>query len=101
MSSSGQADFRLESGDEVVLHVGVDLDLATKEAFRASLTDATDGGRPIVLDLSQVRFLDSSGLAVILTAHVDGGEMRLRGVSPVVRRTLEVAGVAELLQVES
>ena len=54
----------------------------------------------MVLDLSDVTFLDSSGLAVILSAHLDGADIRLRGVTPIVRRTLEVAGVADILQLE-
>lgn len=100
MGSDGGTDFRLEVGTERVLHVAVDLDLATKESFRASLAGARAGDEQVVLDLTQVRFLDSSGLAVILAAHLDGADVRLRGVSPIVRRTLEVAGVTEILHLE-
>ena len=100
MGSDGRADFRLEVGTERVLHIAVDLDLATKESFQTSLASAREGDEAVVLDLSEVRFLDSSGLAVILSAHLDGADVRVRGASPIVRRTFEVAGVTELLSLE-
>ena len=37
MGSDERTDFRLEVGTERVLHIAVDLDLATKESFRTSL----------------------------------------------------------------
>ncbi len=101
MGADGHRDFRLDVGTERVLHVAVDLDLATKDAFRESLAGALEGGQPVVIDLAQVTFLDSSGLSVILAAHLDGADVRLRGVRPVVRRTLEVAGVTDRLQLEA
>jgi len=101
LGSEGRTDFRLEVGTERVLHVGVDLDLATKESFRESLAGACDGSQPVVVDLSDVSFLDSSGLSVLLSFHLDGADVRLRGVSSAIRRTFDVAGVTEMLQLEA
>lgn len=51
----------------------------------------------MVVDCSQVVFLDSAGLRSLLRladqAEVRGAQFRLAAVSPAVRRVLEVAGV--------
>ena len=102
MGCSGMPEgFRIEEGDEVVLHLCGELDLAVKEQLRTAVAAARVGERPLVLDLTEVTFLDSSGLAVVLEAHRDPlGELRLRGVCRAVRLTLEAAGVADVLTIE-
>jgi anti-anti-sigma factor len=93
--------FRLEVGDDVVLHLAGELDLAVKEQLSSALASARVDGRPLVLDLTDVTFLDSSGLAVLLEANRDpAGVLRLRGVGLAVRLTLEAAGVADVLTIE-
>jgi anti-anti-sigma factor len=102
MGCSGMPEgFRIEVGDEVVLHLCGELDLALKDQLRAAVAGARVSDRPLVLDLTAVTFLDSSGLAVLLEAHRDpAGALRLRGVSRAVRLTLEAAGVADVLTIE-
>jgi anti-sigma B factor antagonist len=47
-----------------------ELDITTVDAFRADLTDAFEnGGGDVVVDLSDVGFIDSTGLSAIL--HVE------------------------------
>ena len=60
--------------------------------------------RKLVLDLSGVTFMDSSGIAVILRARqkmqlLDGG-LLVRGVPPQARRVLEAAGVNRLVTIK-
>jgi anti-sigma B factor antagonist len=85
----------------VGLAVGGELDMATAPG----LTDALDvairaSTGPFVIDLSEVRFLDSSGVGVFLRARALLGrqDRPLVLVCPAgpVRRTLEVIGVADL-----
>jgi anti-sigma B factor antagonist len=51
----------------------------------------------IVLDLSQLTFIDSTGLGVLVgaqrRARETGGEVRLAGAAPGVQRVLEVTGL--------
>jgi anti-sigma B factor antagonist len=58
----------------------------------------------LVLDLSGVEFVDSSGLRVLIELHQNraraGGTLVLRTPSPAVRRLLEVSGVAGYLTVD-
>ncbi len=61
-----------------------------------------DGARLVVLDLSKVDFVDSSGLRTVLRAeqqlHEAGGELVVRGMSGAVERVLEITGLLERLR---
>jgi anti-anti-sigma factor len=47
-----------------------EIDIATVGDFRESLSEAArSGAGPVVVDLSGVRFIDSSGLGAIVEAH--------------------------------
>ncbi len=54
-----------------VIRVRGDLDLLAVERFRHELLDATsrDDGRPVVVDLTGVTFVDSTGLGVLVAAR--------------------------------
>ena len=58
--------------------------------------------RQCVLDFSELAFMDSSGIAVILKTerlmrHVNG-DVRIRDANAQVRRVLELAGLGAMLQ---
>jgi anti-sigma B factor antagonist len=62
-----------------------ELDLAGAAAFRAVLQDAVDGAtEALIVDLSDVAFIDSSGLAVIVEAdeQMRREQRRLAVVAP-------------------
>jgi len=75
-----------------------ELDMATADELRAAL-DAAQG--PLTLDLSGLRFLDTSGLRLVLEtaeqARRDRRELTVVPGTPAVQRLFEVAGVAELV----
>jgi len=79
-----------------------ELDLATagdvqRELERAEATDAAS----IVLDLSGLMFLDSTGVRLLMTAYArsraDANRLTLLRGGPAVQRVLEITGVAALL----
>lgn|SRR6476660_1162401 len=83
-----------------------ELDAATAAPLLGFLRDHTvRNPAHLVLDLSGVRFLASSGVGVIISAmrNADGirGRLHLIGVTdnPVVARVLDLAGVRPLLDV--
>ena len=91
-------------GDVVVVHVGGELDPHSAPTLAGHLDDLLGGGSTEVdLDLSGLRFVDSSGLRVLLAASERltgaGGALWLRDPAPAVRRLLDVAGVHEALPV--
>jgi anti-anti-sigma factor len=55
----------------------------------------------VVLDLSEVTFIDSTGLSALMDAHFesqrDGWEFSVRRPSAAVRRVVELAGMTLLL----
>jgi anti-anti-sigma factor len=79
-----------------------ELDMAGGESLVRRVTElaaATSG--PIEIDMAQVAFIDSSGVRALLRLHEaavsSGRTMRVRSLSPDVRRLLDLIGVTELL----
>jgi anti-anti-sigma factor len=91
------ADLR---GDRLILVHG-ELDVATAPWLAALLKRLRERRHPVVLDLSEVAFMDSSGLNVLLDAHAagrrDGWSFSIRRVSPRVARVARLAGAEEIL----
>jgi anti-sigma B factor antagonist len=92
------------SGDdsEVVLSLGGELDLqSAPELERELAAIRSDRPRRMLLDLSQLEFMDSTGLAVIIGAEqaaaADGISVRLRAGGPQVQRLFELTGVLDQL----
>lgn len=58
----------------------------------------------LVLDLSGVTFMDSSGIAVLLRSRRQlehtGGELRVTGIPAQARRVLDAAGVSRLVTIK-
>ena len=83
-----------------------DLDVATSPTLRAALVDAASGGKPhIVVDLSQLEFLDSTGLGALIGAEKHakekGGEIRLVAHEGQILRLLRITGLLEVFRVYS
>lgn len=76
-----------------------DVDLTGADTLARALEHAVDHPGSLYLDLSDVRFLDSIGLAVLIRAalSLEGrGTVDLRGLAPHVRRVLELSGTLRI-----
>ena len=86
------------SSSEAGLVATGEIDAHTSPALAAAIDEA---GPDVVLDLSGVEFVDSSGLRVLIDAHQRladaGGGLRLVALSEPVRRLLEISGVTGYL----
>jgi anti-sigma B factor antagonist len=74
------------------------LDGETSRRLELELSQLAEHGyATIVVDLSNTRFCDQAGLAVVICAHerasAEGGELRLAGTGRVVRRMSSPGGV--------
>ena len=87
----------------VVVWVAGEVDLTVSAALERTLLNAPDtpGTRGIVVDLGELRFLDSSGVHALvkgyLAARDAGLDYTVRRASGMVARVLTVTGVAEAL----
>ena len=82
----------------VTLALDGDLDPFTAPLLTAELDDTLQGGvHTLELDVSRLRFLDSSGLRVLIVAHNQldpkGGGVVLVGPSDATRRVIEISGL--------
>ncbi|HEY1329844.1 MAG TPA: STAS domain-containing protein [Actinomycetota bacterium] len=69
-------------------------DMSTEDLLLSTLEEARRNGHPIVLDLSGLTFLDSSGLRVFLrvAASLDPAQpLVLRSLTPSVRRVFDLS----------
>ncbi len=92
-------------GDEVTLTLTGELDPHTAPMLAEELEAAAhDGATSVVLILSGLGFIDSSGLRVLISANRDitdrGGRLVLRSPSETVRRLLEITGLLDHLQTD-
>ncbi|GAA0928119.1 anti-sigma F factor antagonist [Kribbella koreensis] len=81
------------TNDLVVVELAGDLDMETTPALTAELK-AVLGARPVVVELSGVEFMDSSGIGVLLGAHreaaAEGGALLLVAASPRLQKIFKI-----------
>ena len=87
---------QLEIDGEVDAHTSRELDRVLKDLL-------AQGHSRLALDATQMGYISSAGLRVILFAHREarqlGGEVRMFGLNAQVRRVFEIAGFDELLYI--
>ncbi|MFE5581600.1 STAS domain-containing protein [Kitasatospora sp. NPDC056531] len=88
----------------LVVRVGGEIDLATAPRLRCRLAAAFEAHREVVLDLSEVTFMDCSGLGILGQARNQadrcGRRLVLRGVGHPVARLLKLTGLTRRLAAE-
>lgn len=101
--SSPSASDAPRHDDAVVITLAGELDLAVSETLRAALRQAMGYPR-LIVDLSAVTFIDSSGLHTILDAYKhcrDGGPtLIIRPGPPNVQRVFELTNTLDFLPFE-
>ena len=88
--------------ESLVLTIRGELDIATARLLDGRLRELLAQHRQIVLDLAELAFIDSTGLAVLVSAaqsaERDGGSFTISALSAAAQRVLELSGVAERLK---
>ena len=89
----------------LVLSMSGELDLATVGPVREATKAATDSGdyRCLVFDLSQLDFMDSSGIQVLVDTNrrmkARGGHLRVVSNSPNIGKVLEITALDRVLDI--
>lgn len=92
-------------GERRVIAARGDVDLASSPRLRTELLDSLGGdGRTVALDLSGVRYMDSSGVATLVEglrrAGETGAELRLVAPSDQVRKVLEMTRLETVFTID-
>lgn len=88
------SNFAVRADPGGVLWLTGELDIAGIDEFQAAVDGALDTQRELVLDLSELTFLDSTGIrAILVVANTVEGGVVLRKPTPSVRRVLDLVGI--------
>ncbi|MFC5746405.1 anti-sigma factor antagonist [Actinomadura rugatobispora] len=88
----------LRQDGRAVVRLRGELDIANGDDLRDRLRAARRSyGDHLILDLTDLRFMDSHGLSIIIDCYkavsASGGGLVLAAPRPIVRRTLEITGL--------
>jgi anti-anti-sigma factor len=87
-----------------IVELAGELDVDSVDELEAALAAASADARArVCLDMSRLAFIDSTGLAAVIRAHIatveGGGAFAVVAGPGAVRRTLETTGLMEMLSV--
>jgi anti-sigma B factor antagonist len=86
----------------VVVRLTGDCDLAARDELMSILVTAAGSATVVLVDLAEVRFLDSSGLHALIAGHhaaiEQGGRLYVANATGAVDRVLDLTGVGDLLR---
>jgi anti-anti-sigma factor len=107
VSGSGPAPFSVSvdrNGPRVIVAARGELDLATAPELEANVLPPLGAGEPVALDLRDLEFMDSTGVRVIVAAHLAAQEHATTLTVVVipdgpVARVLEISGLDAVLDV--
>lgn len=92
-------------GAALLARLSGEIDLAVSDQMRNSMEEKLDQNpsvRNMVVNLSHVNYIDSSGLGVLLGRYKritkEGGKMFLVGANPQVRKIVEMSGLLTIMQ---
>lgn len=92
------------SGDKAEIAVVGELDFHSAPQLRETIVElVSQGVVDVIVDLSRLEFIDSSGLGILVAARnrtaERGGSLLLRSPSAQTSRVLEISGLNRLLSV--
>lgn len=97
-----EIDTRLDpTGAQIVILSG-ELDSSNAASLQESMAAAiAPHNQRLIFDLTDLRFMDSAGIAVLIGAATQVTSVSVRNPSPIIRRVLETTGLSSVLLIES
>jgi anti-anti-sigma factor len=94
-------DVKASVSDEgfVVLSVLGEVDMATASEFQGHLARAATNGSPVIVDLSEIAFIDSSGLRELHRAADVAQIVVVTGGNRIVSRIVDLTGLGSIVSV--
>ena len=90
-------------GEKLTLTLSGRLDTNASPALEAELKHSVDGVKELIFDFSDVEYISSAGLRILLAAQKvmnRQGSMKLTGVSADVMEVFEITGFSDILTIE-
>lgn len=87
--------------DHLVVRISGGIDLSSIDDVAQQVDDLL--GRPVQrvdLDVTELEFMDSSGIALLLRITNRFGPLDLIGANPLIRRVIEATGLTDILRVD-
>jgi len=102
-NSTAEVNFELVEADDDALTVTItgELDITNVDALESAVGAALDRRpRRLIIEVGDLRFADSSAIALWVRWSTSVPAIELRGVSPILRRVIDSMGLAETLNVK-
>ena len=95
-------DMRLDPTGAQVVTLSGELDSSNAASLQKQVASIPpQPTRPLIFDLTDLRFMDSAGIAVLIGAAAKASSMSLRNPSPIIRRVLEATGLSSVFSIQS
>ena len=92
-----------KNGNALTLKVKGRIDTATSPKLQKEIEDSIEGVETLAFDFSEMEYISSSGLRVLLSAQkkMNGqGKMIVKNVSETVMEIFEITGFSDILTIE-
>lgn len=103
-SSGAWVDVR-DEGNRVVLRICGELDTESCDVIDPVVMTALATGEAVCLDLAQLTFCDSSGLAVLIVAtqkaEANGSSLTIRDAPPMLVNLIDTAGLRDVIPIST
>ncbi len=94
---------KTQNGNELTIALEGRLDTTTSPELEAELKSSLDGVTALTFDFSELEYISSAGLRVLLSAQKimnKQGAMKLTNVGEVIMEIFEVTGFTDILTIE-
>ena len=94
---------KISDGEKLTVAITGRLDTNSTPKLEAELRQSVDGVTELVFDFSEVEYISSAGLRVLLAAQKvmnRKGSMKLVGVSDEIQEVFEITGFSDILTIE-
>lgn len=91
------------NGSELTVFVSGRLDTITAPQLESDLKDSIGGVTSLILDFSDLSYISSAGLRVLLSTQkqmLKQGKMVIRNVNEAINEVFEITGFTEILTIE-
>jgi anti-anti-sigma factor len=94
-------DVSSDPSPDQTIKLSGELDISNADAFRSKVEEVVAANpQRLIFDLSELTFMDSSGIAVMVYAANNIDSIALHHPSDIIRRVVEATGLSEILQID-